>query len=109
MTVTIGDMTLRSHVLIVQNSNLKSLVDWAILQGFTEFSVARMGEGYQLSHPLAVDEREEYKWLYHKMKRLNGGDDDPKPTGPKGGGGPSGGSPAGGVVAEYQDTIAVAA
>lgn len=109
MTVTIGDMTLQSHVLIVKNDSLQSLLNWAIIQGLTEFSVSKEEDKFQLCHPLRVDEREEYKWLYHKMKRLTPDNDDPKgpPTGPKGGG-PSG-SPAGGSVGRYQDTIAIAA
>lgn len=113
MTVQTGDMTLNSHVLIVRNQSLLALVNWVMLQSFTAFSVVKIGDMWQLAHPLTVEEREEYKWLYHKMKRLNSQSDtpdDPKPpkgSGPKGGG-PTGGTPAAGQVAEYQDTIAIA-
>lgn len=107
--VEIVDMSLSSHVLIVTKSDLRELVNWAMIQGFTQFSVSQDGDLFQLCHPLTEDERVEYKWLYHKMKRMNPKDDDPKgpPTGPKGGG-PSG-SPSGGQTFTPENTFAVAA
>jgi hypothetical protein len=107
--VSIGDMTLRSHVLIVTNGNLRELVNWAMVQGFTEFSVCAVDDGFQLAHPLTEEERQEYLWLYHKMKRKGDDPDKPKgpPSGPKGGG-PSG-SPAGGHVFTPEEVTAIAA
>lgn len=70
--------TIRGHVLILQHPNLSALMKVAAEELFFPFSVSDEGDCYQLSHPLSVEERLEYRWLYDlEAAKLTQQDDGP--------------------------------
>lgn len=56
--------TIRGHVLILQHPRLSDLLLVAQNEFLMPFSVSEEGDMFQLSHPLRVEERMEYRWLY---------------------------------------------
>lgn len=57
-------LSIQGHVLILKHAKLKDLLQRATQDGMMPFSVSQEGDVYQLSHPLSMDERLDYKWLY---------------------------------------------
>lgn len=57
-------LSIQGHVLIMKHAKLKDLLQRATTDGLMPFSVSQEGAVYQLSHPLSIDERLDYKWLY---------------------------------------------
>lgn len=57
-------LSIQGHVLIMKHAKLKDLLQRATTDGLMPFSVSQEGDVYQLSHPLSIDERLDYKWLY---------------------------------------------
>lgn len=57
-------LSIQGHVLILRHKKLKDLLQRATQDGMMPFSVSQEGDVYQLSHPLSMDERLDYKWLY---------------------------------------------
>lgn len=75
--------TIRGHVLILQHPRLSDLLLVAQNEFLMPFSVSQEGDVYQLSHPLSVEERLDYKWLYAieaaKIAQQDGPPDDDGP------------------------------
>lgn len=70
---------LQGHVLILKHPNLSTLLQVAAEMLFMPFSVSDEGDCYQLSHPLSMEERIEYKWLYARKAAENKLKDKPEP------------------------------
>lgn len=62
---------LQGHVLILKHPSLSELITAATSEHLIPFSVSDEGDCYQLSHPLSVEERGEYKWLYARKAAEN--------------------------------------
>lgn len=62
---------LKGHVLILKHPRLSDLLLVAQNEFLMPFSVSDEGEYFQLSHPLSVEERAGYKWLYARKAAEN--------------------------------------
>lgn len=98
-------MTLNGTVLTVFAESAKELCDWALMQGFSQFSISCDGE-WQLSAPLDDKQKVAYTWLFHRMQveRAKSEPEPPK-TPPRGPTPPSGGSPAAGQQEAPQELL----
>lgn len=80
-------LSIQGHVLIMKHAKLKDLLQRATTDGLMPFSVSNEGDVYQLSHPLAMDERLDYKWLYEieaaKLAQKQDEDGPPDDDGPR--------------------------
>lgn len=75
---------IEGHVLMVRARSLPGLQRYISDHDIMPpYAVSDEDEHFQLSHPMTPDEREVYKWLYHRMKSLNkveeSVDTDPEP------------------------------
>lgn len=74
---------IQGHVLILKHPNMQSLLVEAIGKGYMPFSVSKEElDGqvvYQLSHPLNMEERAEFKWLYARKAAENKLKEKPEP------------------------------
>lgn len=70
---------LKNDVLMAVAPSMPEMLRWALAQGFEQFSVhtdPKTGE-VRIGAPLNQEQRDGYKWLYHRMKGLD------KPDPPK--------------------------
>lgn len=80
---------LQGHVLILKHPQLSALLDKAQEDFLMPFSVSDEGEHFQLSHPLGMEERMQYKWLYarkaaeNKLKERPEKEPEPEGDGPR--------------------------
>lgn len=106
-------MCINGHILSIVASSLLEAYKFQESEGFKQASVLVKEDGtISVSFPLDKESQKRYAWLYHKMKGINGGDDNPRPPSgkpPKGSGPNSGGTPAAGSITEFQNTQAIAA
>lgn len=80
---------LKGHVLILRHPNLSNLLAKATSEMLVPFSVSDEGDCFQLSHPLGVDERVGYKWLYARKAAENKLKEKPAPEPEDDGPGPA--------------------
>lgn len=70
---------IRGHVLIVREKVLERLQRFAYAEVDLPWAFSEEGDMFQLSHPLTMEERVEFKWLYHRMEALAEKETAPEP------------------------------
>ena len=62
---------IRGHVLLVKDKVLDRLQRFAYAEVDLPWAFAEEGDEFQLAHPLNMEERKDFAWLYHRMAALD--------------------------------------
>jgi len=62
---------IQGHVLILKHPALSELLTHAMSEFLMPFSVSDEGDCFQLSHPLTMEERPKWAWLYARKASEN--------------------------------------
>jgi hypothetical protein len=90
-------MTIKKpYVLVVPHVSHIELSEFAWRAQFTQYSVLKTEDGWELTAPLDEKNRVAYAWLFHKMAGLETADKTPPKGNPPKGTPPRGGTPGAG-------------